>query len=96
MSSQFLQAHCKKLALEKSPRSQRERSRSPRRPLAAVQTEPDVRAAEDAFTSRVYAALHAFDKARAARHAGEQAEDDKPAAPEEAEDTKPAEAAPAA
>ena len=83
VSSQFLQAHCKKLALEKSPRSQRERSRSPRRPLAAVQTEPDDRAAEDAFTSRVYASLRAYDKARAARHAAE--EPDKPAAPEEAE-----------
>ena len=32
--------------------------------------------AEDAFTSRMYASLRAYDKARAARHAGEQAEDD--------------------
>ena len=46
--------------------------------------------AQDAFTSRIYAALRVFDKERAARHAGEQAEDDKPAAPEEAEDANPA------
>ena len=39
VSAQFLQAHCKKLSLEGSPRSQRERSRSPRRCKQAAEEE---------------------------------------------------------
>ena len=39
VSAQFLQAHCKKLSLEGSPRSQRERSRSPRRCKHAAEEE---------------------------------------------------------
>ncbi|CAE7763536.1 arcC, partial [Symbiodinium microadriaticum] len=61
VSAQFLQAHCKKLTLEGSPRSQRERSRSPRRCKHAAEEEqaeaaqpaedvemPDTKPAEEA------------------------------------------------
>ena len=52
MSGAFLQAHCKKLSLEVSPRSQRERSRTPpirSRPLGrGLRVRPLPAKAEDA------------------------------------------------
>ena len=97
VSGAFLQAHCKKLSLEMSPRSQRERSRTPprrSRPLGrGLQVRPLPAKAEDAKPAEdveMADAQPADDKQPA-----EDVEmpDAKPA--EEADD-KPAEAAPAA
>ena len=81
VSAQFLQAHCKKLSLEGSPRSQRERSRSPRRCKHAAEEEQapaeDAKPADDKPAEAVPAAQPA-----------EEAED-KPADAQPAEDAKP-------
>ena len=90
VSSQFLQAHCKKLSLEMSPRSQRERSRTPPRrscPLGRLlQVRPakadkveDGKPAED---------VHMAD--------AQLADDKQPAEDVEMPDAKPEEAEPAA
>ena len=83
VSSEFLQTRCKKLSLEMSPRSQCERSRSPRRsrPLGrGLQVRPLPAKAEDAKP------------AKDVEMADAQPADDKPAEDVAMADAKPAEA----
>ncbi|CAE7660962.1 arcC, partial [Symbiodinium microadriaticum] len=90
VSAQFLQAHCKKLSLEGSPRSQRERSRSPRRCKHAAEEEQaeaaqpaEVPEAEPAAVAEPESALPDAD----AKPAEEP--EHKPADAKPAEDAKP-------
>ena len=92
VSAQFLQAHCKKLTLEGSPRSQRERSRSPRRCKHAAEEEQAEAAqpAEDVEMPDTKPAEEAEDKPAEDADAKPAVEaEDKPVDAQPAEEAKP-------